>query len=146
LRKEIQRLAEENLSAVRTQKDLEFVIKRISELRGKMLADISMSSKSRIYNMQWMEYIELRNLLDVLEISSRSAMMRSESRGVHFREDCPYTDNDKWLKTIVFKNESGTPKLYLETLVITKIKPPLGCTEYKAFIRSICEKFRREEL
>lgn len=146
LRKEIQRLAEENLSAVRTQKDLEFLIKRIGELRGKMLADISMSSTSRIYNMQWMEYIELRNLLDVLEISSRSAMIRSESRGVHFREDCPYTDNDKWLKTIVFKSESGTPKPYLETLVITKIKPPSGRTEYKTFIRSICEKFRREEL
>ena len=145
-RKEIQRLAEENLSAVRTQKGLEFVIKRIGELRGKMLADISMSSKSRIYNMQWMEFIELRNLLDVLEISSRSAMMRSESRGVHFREDYPYTDNDKWLKTIVFKNESGTPKPHLEILVTTKIMPPSGCTEYKAFIRSICEKFRREEL
>jgi len=43
----------------------------------------------REYNAGWHTCLDLRNLLDVSEAITRSAIERRESRGGHFREDYP---------------------------------------------------------
>jgi len=44
------------------------------------------------------EEIETRNLLVVSDLIVRSAMAREESRGAHFRSDCPKRDDARFLK------------------------------------------------
>ena len=46
---------------------------------------------------------ELRHMLLVSEMVCRSALMRTESRGAHFREDYPEEDNTHWHKSIVIR-------------------------------------------
>jgi succinate dehydrogenase / fumarate reductase flavoprotein subunit len=43
----------------------------------------------REYHAGWHTALDLRNLLTVAEAVTRSALERRESRGGHFREDCP---------------------------------------------------------
>ncbi|MDF1512566.1 MAG: hypothetical protein P1S60_02030 [Anaerolineae bacterium] len=38
----------------------------------------------------------------------RSALMRRESRGSHFRDKFPHHDDGNWVKNIIFRLENGT--------------------------------------
>ena len=41
---------------------------------------------------------ELQNMLTVARLMVAAALSREESRGVHFRTDFPFTDNEHWLR------------------------------------------------
>jgi succinate dehydrogenase / fumarate reductase, flavoprotein subunit len=47
---------------------------------------------NREYNPGWHTALDLPNLLTVSEAVTRAALERRESRGAHFREDCPDKD------------------------------------------------------
>jgi succinate dehydrogenase / fumarate reductase flavoprotein subunit len=44
---------------------------------------------NREYNPGWHTALDLQNLLTASEAITRAALERKESRGAHFREDCP---------------------------------------------------------
>ena len=60
------------------------------------------------------------------EMATRSALMRTESRGTHLREDYSYMDNDNWLKNIYIKQVDGNMVLSTKPIIITKVEPPTG--------------------
>jgi L-aspartate oxidase len=50
---------------------------------------------------------EHRNLLDVAEVISAAAAMRTESRGSHYRRDYPHRADDEWLTNIFASRNNG---------------------------------------
>ena len=60
-------------------------------------------------------------MLDTLEVIARSALFRTESRGNHYRVDYPKTDNEKWMKNIIAKDENGKVKIWSEPIVTTEL-------------------------
>ena len=105
----------------------------------KDLPALSTSSKSRRYNKEWIEALELENVVQVLEISARSSLMRTESRGVHYRSDYPYTDNDNWLNEIVVKKVDGKMDITIRPIIVTKISPPRGVSLYMETMKRMME-------
>jgi len=55
---------------------------------------------------------ELQNLLSVASCMVEAAMVRTESRGVHYRSDFPETDDERWRRhlTIKIDIDGGHPK------------------------------------
>lgn len=49
------------------------------------------------YNKSLIDGLELINMIDVAKLVVKSAIIRRESRGAHFREDFPET-KDEWKK------------------------------------------------
>jgi L-aspartate oxidase len=49
---------------------------------------------------------ELQNMITAAYLIARSALMRKESRGTHFREDFPQLDEKNWRKHIILKMSS----------------------------------------
>jgi len=49
-------------------------------------------------------------MLDVSEMIIKSANMRTESRGSHYREDFDHVNNQDWLKNIIISQEGGSMK------------------------------------
>jgi len=54
---------------------------------------------------------EHRNLLDVAEVITEAASMRTESRGSHFRSDYPDRDDKLWLTNIFVTRGNGSLRL-----------------------------------
>ena len=54
------------------------------------------------------------------EMFYRASLMRTESRGFHYREDYPEMDNKKCLKWIFSKNVNGKMKPYTEDIPMHK--------------------------
>jgi succinate dehydrogenase/fumarate reductase flavoprotein subunit len=56
-------------------------------------------------------YLELENMLLLSEMVCRAALLRTESRGAHYRTDYPQEDNDNWLKNILVRKEAKQMRL-----------------------------------
>ena len=80
---------------MRTEEDLRTALGKISELRERSLrAKVGGNIQ---YNPGWHLAMDLKNMLDISEACTRSALERKESRGGHTREDFPNYDPE-WEK------------------------------------------------
>jgi succinate dehydrogenase / fumarate reductase flavoprotein subunit len=50
---------------------------------------------------------EVRSMTLCAELTFRAALMRTESRGFHFREDYPETDDAGWLRWVILRRAGG---------------------------------------
>ncbi|MBI4322613.1 MAG: FAD-binding protein [Chloroflexi bacterium] len=62
---------------------------------------------------------EAANMCLVGEMILRASLLRTESRGTHYREDYPQPD-DEWLKIVCFKDDGGEMRFWTEPLVHTQ--------------------------
>jgi L-aspartate oxidase len=52
-------------------------------------------------------FLELKSMVTVANLITKAAHTRKESRGTHYREDYPTTDDKNWLKHICFEQKNG---------------------------------------
>ena len=68
--------------------------------------------------------IELENMVTLGKLMVQASLLREESRGFHFREEFPETDNEKWLKRILLrKGPDGKMLTTMEEVETPFIKP-----------------------
>lgn len=103
IKKELQEIMWKNVAIIRNEEGLRYALNRINELKG-MLKDMKVPDVVS-YNNDLLDALEVIKMLDVAELVTKSALLRRESRGAHYREDFPETD-DNWKRSIVF-NKSG---------------------------------------
>lgn len=137
LRRELGELATRHVSLIRTGDGLVRVQDRVREMRRLLQGDIGLASTSRVYNLEWLEYLTLRNLVDVLEMSAGAAALRTESRGVHFRDDHPFTDDDQWLRTLTVASRGDTMTFGSDPVVVTRMALPAGRIHYHDYIKNL---------
>jgi len=65
---------------------------------------------------------EAKSMATCAEMTFRAALMRTETRGWHVREDYPKRDDKNWLKWIILKKDADKMKLWTEPIPIAKYK------------------------
>ena len=111
----------EKIGITRDEKGLLEGLQTIQELKGKM--DQVGIAGSRVCNISWNDWLNMRNLLDTSEMIGRSALDRKESRGAHYRNDFPEKNNKEYLKNFFIKREKGEPKIYERPVILSRLKP-----------------------
>jgi len=68
---------------------------------------------------------EVISMTECAEMTFRSALMRTESRGSHFREDYPERDDKNWLKWVILKRDKDSMATWTESIPIKeyRVKP-----------------------
>src|SRR3989344_3871268 len=113
IKKKLQQLMWNSTGIVRNEEHLESALKEIKNIR-KEAENVAVSG-SRIYNHDWIQYIDIMAMIPVCEMIISSALMRKESRGAHYRTDYPDKD-DKWMKNIVAKKNGNKLRLSTHTV------------------------------
>lgn len=98
LRTELMEIMWENTAIIRNEDGLKRALNKIEELKQK-ISNMKVPSGSG-YNKNLLDALEIKNMLTVASLVTQSALIRRESRGSHYREDYPETD-DRWKRSIV---------------------------------------------
>lgn len=140
VKRKIQHIAQQNMGVVRDGKSLKEALEQFQKIRQYQLPKICVTTKVKKYNKEWIEALELENTLQVLEISAKSALMRKESRGVHYRIDHPNVNNNSWLKEIVIEKRGERIHTKIYPITTTKIELPKGTMSFEDAIFNAIEK------
>ena len=79
---------------------------------------------NREYNPGWHTALDLHNLLTVSEAVARSALLRKESRGGHFRSDFEQK-SEEWAKKNIVTKKAPDGSMQIETIPIAEMPAEL---------------------
>ncbi len=123
IRKDLQESMTNNAGVFRTEETLQKQREKLKELKERF-KKIRIDDKSKVYNTDLQEAIELGHMLDYSTFIVEGAIARKESRGAHFREDYPKRDDENFLKhTLAFMDEEGNIKLEYTDVTLGRFEP-----------------------
>lgn len=122
LHKELAEWMTKNVLLKRNNNNLKKTEDKIKELKEK-LSGISIADRSGFMNHELLFVREFWNMLEMAGVITRSALMRNESRGCHFKPEFPKRDNDNFLKVTKAFWTSDGPRIEYEDVNLKYLKP-----------------------
>ena len=121
LREELGRLMWEKVGIIREGEGLGQAIAGISELRIR--AEQAGASGGRRFNLGWQQALDLRNLVTASDLIARSALIREDSRGAHYRSDFDQMDNVRWLRNIYLCRDGAGARSWTVPVNTERLQP-----------------------
>ena len=122
LREAMQRLMTDKCSVFRNNDELTQALDDLRQLEKRYL-NVGLANKSRIFNYELQETLELGNMLKTAQTIVFSALHRKESRGAHYRSDYLERNDEEWLKHTLVKAAPDGLKISFKPVSITKFAP-----------------------
>jgi L-aspartate oxidase len=102
---EIRKTMSRHVLVIRNGAGLETCLERLRAIGEELVPTIAVGTPEELIGL-----FEVGNLLETGELMTRAALMRTETRGGHFREDFPERV-DGWTCPIFIRREDGKPCL-----------------------------------
>ena len=123
IRARLQEVMMDKASVVRTDESLGEALEEVVDLR-KRFEETRVRDRSKVFNTELTEHLELGFLLDMAEALVISARARTESRGGHYREDHQMREDEHWLKhSFITKAPGAEPELTYKDVVMGRYVP-----------------------
>lgn len=133
--KTLRSIMDQGISVIRKGESLKVALKQLEDLEEEVKKHLWVSNPERVYNRQWMEYIQLRNMIPAAKAIVASSIERKESRGVFIREDCFVTDNEHYLGNVTIRGKELTPGF--EKVKLNQMKPETGTYRYIDYVEQM---------
>jgi succinate dehydrogenase/fumarate reductase flavoprotein subunit len=105
LKSEINRLADNYLGPVRGASGIIHALAELEKIEDQL------GRQTLRERRDLLEALEVESLCLVAQLIGKAAMARTESRGVHFRDDYPAEDNLEWRKHIVLQKKGESVEI-----------------------------------
>jgi succinate dehydrogenase / fumarate reductase flavoprotein subunit len=117
IRGDLQKSMTDYVNVFREGAGLKQALRDIRECRERYL-DVAVSDPSKTYNTDLIQTIETRNLIDLAEALTLSALARTEFRGAHWRKEHQERKDDEWIKHTMVEWRDGRPNLYYKPVLL----------------------------
>lgn len=97
LEAELRKAMWDYVGIVRNEENLNLMLGKLMQLE-KRINDLNGNGVN-------VRFLELKNMATVSKLITKAAQIRKESRGTHYREDYPSTDDKNWLKHICLERK-----------------------------------------
>ena len=121
----------EHMGYVKSARGMEQALAEIAALRERA-SGMGLRNITRRYNWGWLDAVDVLNMLDVCEITVRSALNRTESRGPFYRADFPVVDNRNWMVKNILRRCDGGVAFRTEPYDTTFMRPEFETRDYFA--------------
>ena len=111
----LQTMMNDYVGVVRNDEGLRKTIAEFERMEREDLPTMSMAEDNRVGNYDWMEALEVTAMIRFARAMAGAALLRTESRGAHYREDYPELDDGKWLQNIIIRRTGNNDALAFGT-------------------------------
>lgn len=125
MKRQVQELTTAQVGLVRSGAGLEKARSELAGYRADVVSNLSADGRTRVLNREWTETIELRNMLDVVGAMTAAALVRTETRGAHYRQDFPERNDDDWLANLYVHRSGDEDRVEKRPLVGVEPSDPL---------------------
>lgn len=122
LRQDMQQSMTRNVGVFRTESTLNKGIEDIKSIRARFV-DVEIDDKGMVFNTDLLEAWELGCLLELAEVTTVSALARTESRGAHARDDFQERNDEEWLKHTLCIKEGDVYRLDYKPVTLGRYEP-----------------------
>jgi fumarate reductase flavoprotein subunit len=132
LKAEMQKIMMDKVGIFRNAEDLEQAVEELKVLNQRA-KKIALRNKISSSNPELVEAIRVPKMIKLAQCVAYGAMLRTESRGAHSREDFPERNDKEWLKrtlTTWQDNNADLPEVTYENLDIMKMEMPPASRGY----------------
>jgi succinate dehydrogenase / fumarate reductase flavoprotein subunit len=119
---DLQEMMQDLVGIVRKEDELQRAVEELHKLGAR--ARQARVTGNREYNPGWHTALDLNNLLTVSEAITRSALVRKESRGGHFRDDFP-SKSDRFGKVNIVARKGPDGAMQVEEAPIPEMPDEL---------------------
>lgn len=131
IKSRMQTLMWESASMLRNQKGLETASEELASIQEELANELRVDTHRKLK-----AYLQLRNMVLVCSFIAKAALMRTESRGAHYRTDYPSRDDKNWLKNIFIQRDAtGKETLFTRDVDDSKY-PHLSVSKFGLEVKS----------
>ena len=132
LKEEMQKIMMDKVGIFRNASDLAQAVEELKSLNQRA-KNIALRNKISSANPELVEAIRVPKMIKVAQCVAYGAMLRTESRGAHAREDFPERNDRDWLKRTLTSwqdDDADLPEVTYEALDVMKMELPPGSRGY----------------